>query len=229
MVAREQPITSEQMYLIEDNGFAIFGMKKILMMENAGHGLADFIFSKKGPEFAGKKIVSFCGTGNNGGDAMVASRHLSGYQGAEVIIVLIGDSKNIKTEETIVNWSIIRNMKSIKIIEGNDVLELAKKELSNSNIIIDGIFGTGVKGEIRDPFSTAIDLINDSKAYVVSVDIPSGLNPNDGSFHEKCVKADATVTFHRIKNGLTRNKEYTGELHLEKIGIPIEAEQGVLV
>ena len=106
---------------------------------------------------------------------------------------------------------------------------MAKKELSNSDIIIDGIFGTGVKGEIRKPFSTAIDLINDSKAYVVSVDIPSGLNPNDGSFHEKCVKADATVTFHRIKNGLTRNKEYTGEIHLEKIGIPIEAEQGVLI
>jgi NAD(P)H-hydrate epimerase len=228
MVAREQPISSEQMYRIEDNGFAIFGMKKMLMMENAGHGLADFIFSKKGPEFAGKKIVSFCGTGNNGGDAMVASRHLSGYQGAEITIVLIGDSKNIKTEETTVNWSIIRKMKSIKIIEGNDVLELAKKELSNSNIIIDGIFGTGIKGEIRDPFSSAIDLINDSKAYVVSVDIPSGLNPNDGSLHEKCVKADATVTFHRFKNGLTRNKEYTGELHLEKIGIPIEAEQGVL-
>lgn len=228
MVAREQPISSEQMYRIEDNGFAIFGMKKMLMMENAGHGLADFIFSKKGPEFAGKKIVSFCGTGNNGGDAMVASRHLSGYQGAEITIVLIGDPKNIKTEETTVNWSIIRKMKSIKIIEGNDVLELAKKELSNSNIIIDGIFGTGIKGEIRDPFSSAIDLINDSKAYVVSVDIPSGLNPNDGSFPEKCVKADATVTFHRFKHGLTRNKEYTGELHLEKIGIPIEAEQGVL-
>jgi NAD(P)H-hydrate epimerase len=229
MVAREQPISSEQMYRIEDNGFAIFGMKKMLMMENAGHGLADFIFSKKGPEFAGKKIVSFCGTGNNGGDAMVASRHLSGYQGAEITIVLIGDSKNIKTEETTVNWSIIRKMKSIKIIEGNDVLKLAKKELSNSNIIIDGIFGTGIKGEIRDPFSNAIDLINDSKAYVVSVDIPSGLNPNDGSFQEKCVKADATVTFHRIKNGLTRNKKYTGEIHLEKIGIPLEAEQGVLI
>lgn len=228
MIAREQPITSEQMYRIEDNGSTVFGMKKILMMENAGHGLADFIFSKKGPEFAGKKIVSFCGTGNNGGDAMVASRHLSGYQGAEVIVVLMGDSKNIKTEETTTNWSIIRKMKSVKIIEGNNVLDLAKKELSDSDIIIDGIFGTGIKGKIRDPFSTAIDLINDSKAYVVSVDIPSGLNPNDASFHDKCVKADATVTFHRIKKGLTRNKEYVGEIHLEKIGIPIGAEQGVL-
>lgn len=224
----EQPISSEQMYRIEDNGYSIFGMKKLLMMENAGHGLADFILSEKGPDLNGKKIISFCGTGNNGGDAMVASRHLSGYNGVDVTIVLLGDIKNIKTEETSVNWSIVGKMKSIKILSGTNVLELAKEQVSNSNIIIDGIFGTGIKGKIREPFTSAIDLINNSDTYVVAVDIPSGLDPDDGTFHEKCVKADATVTFHRIKNGLNRKKEYTGKVHLEKIGIPIEAEQGVV-
>jgi NAD(P)H-hydrate epimerase len=227
MTTDEQPITSEQMYSIEDNGYAIFGMKKLLMMENAGHGLADFVVSEKGPNLAGKKIISLCGTGNNGGDAMVASRHLSAQNGIEVTVVLLGDTKNIKTEETTVNWSIIQKMKSIKILTGPRVLELAKK-ISDSDIIIDGIFGTGIKGEIREPFSSAIDLINASNAYVVAVDIPSGLDPNDGIFHEKCVKANATVTFHRIKKGLTAKKDYTGKVHLEKIGIPIEAEQGVV-
>jgi len=224
----EQPISSEQMYSIEDNGYSLFGMKKLLMMENAGHGLADFIVSEKGPSFASKKIISFCGTGNNGGDAMVASRHLSSQNGVEVIIVLLGDVKNMKTEETMVNWSIVQKMKSIRIFIGPDALELVRKIVSESDIIIDGIFGTGIKGEIREPFSSAIELINASKKYVVSVDIPSGLDPNDGSFHEKCVRADATVTFHRIKKGLTMNKEYVGKLHLEKIGIPIEAEQNVI-
>jgi len=74
MALEELPISSEQMYRIEDNGHSIFGMKKLLMMENAGHGLADFILSEQGPHLDGKKIISFCGTGNNGGDAMVASR-----------------------------------------------------------------------------------------------------------------------------------------------------------
>jgi NAD(P)H-hydrate epimerase len=134
----------------------------------------------------------------------------------------------MKTEETMVNWSIVQKMKSIKIFIGPDALELVRKIVSESDIIIDGIFGTGIKGEIREPFSSAIELINASKKYVVSVDIPSGLDPNDGSFHEKCVRADATVTFHRIKKGLTMNKEYVGKLHLEKIGIPIEAEQDVI-
>jgi NAD(P)H-hydrate epimerase len=228
MALEERPISSEQMYRIEENGHSIFGMKKLLMMENAGHGLADFILSEQGPHLDGKKIISFCGTGNNGGDAMVASRHLSGYHGVDVTIALLGDPKNIKTEETMVNWSIVGKMKSIKILTGTNVLELAKSEVSNSNIIIDGIFGTGIKGMIREPYSSAIDLINGSDAYVVAVDIPSGIDPNDGAFHEKCVKADATVTFHRFKNGITGNKEYTGGVHLEKIGIPIEAEQGVI-
>jgi len=97
MDLEERPISSEQMYRIEENGHTIFGMKKLLMMENAGHGLADFILSEKGPHLDGKKIISFCGTGNNGGDAMVASRHLSGYYGVDVMIVLLGDPKNIKT------------------------------------------------------------------------------------------------------------------------------------
>jgi NAD(P)H-hydrate epimerase len=228
MAAEEQPISSEQMYRIEDNGYATFGMRKLLMMENAGHGLADFILIEKGPDLHGKKIISFCGTGNNGGDAMVASRHLSGYHGVDVMIVLLGDTNNIRTEETKLNWSIVGKMKSIKILTGPNVLELAQREVPSSNIIIDGIFGTGIKGKIREPYSSAIDLINNSNAYVVAVDIPSGLDPNDGTFHEKCVRANATVTFHRIKNGLTGNKEYTGEVHLEKIGIPIEAEQGVI-
>jgi NAD(P)H-hydrate epimerase len=228
MTVEEQPITSEQMYRIEDNGHSIFGMKKVLMMENAGHGLADFIVSQKGPRFAGKKIISFCGTGNNGGDAMVASRHLSSQRGAEVTIVLLGDTNNMKTEETLVNWSIVQKMKSIRILTGPNVIDLAKNKVSESDIIVDGIFGTGIKGEIREPFLSAIEIINASNKYVVSVDIPSGMDPNDGTFLEKCVKADATVTFHRIKKGLTVNKEYVGKLHLEKIGIPTEAEQGVV-
>ena len=228
MTTEEQPITSEQMYSIENNGHSIFGMKKLLMMENAGHGVADFILSEKGPSLAGRKIISLCGTGNNGGDAMVASRHLSAQYGIEVTVVLLGDTKNIKTEETTVNWSIIRKMKSIEIFTGSQVLELAKNKISDSDIIIDGIFGTGIKGEIREPFSSAIDLINASNAYVVAVDIPSGLDPNYGTFHQKCVKANATVTFHRIKKGLTAKKDYTGKVHLEKIGIPIEAELGVV-
>ena len=70
-----------------------------------------------------------------------------------------------------------------------------------------------------------LTLLIHQRAYIVSIDVPSGLDPNTGQVHEKCVKADATVTFHRMKRGLLRNKKFTGIIHIECIGIPPEAER----
>ena len=72
-----QAITSEQMYKIEDNGHRLFGMKRLLMMENAGHGTADFLLRRFDAGLKRKKIVAVCGSGNNGGDTFVACRHLA--------------------------------------------------------------------------------------------------------------------------------------------------------
>ena len=93
---------------------------------------------------------------------------------------------------------------------------------------MDAIFGTGIKGEIREPYASAIDAINKSRAFVLAVDVPSGFDPNTGQIHEKCVKANATVTFHRLKVGLPKGKKYTGPVHVERIGIPPEAESGMV-
>lgn len=224
MSSQTDPITSEQMYKIEDNGSTLLGLPKSFMMENAGHGLADYIISHFGTDLSDRKIVSFCGTGNNGGDALVASRHISGYGGAEITVVMLGDREKIKTEESLTNWRIIEKIKSVLVIQ--DLNQLPK--LSSNDIIIDGIFGTGINGDIKEPYSTAIEFINSSDAYVISVDIPSGLDPDNGTIRDKCVKADATITFHRIKKGLLNKNDVTGNIILEKIGIPIEAEYGVL-
>ena len=105
---------------------------------------------------------------------------------------------------------------------------IIKKHILNADIIIDGIFGTGIKGDIQDPHLSVIKLINHSKSYIVSVDIPSGLNPNNGEISIDCVRANTTITFHRIKTGLLNNRKYTGNLILKKIGIPIEAEEGIV-
>ncbi|MGZ8890095.1 MAG: NAD(P)H-hydrate epimerase, partial [Nitrososphaeraceae archaeon] len=70
--------------------------------------------------------------------------------------------------------------------------------------------------------------VNKSKSYIVSVDIPSGLDPNNGKITADCVRANTTITFHRIKIGLLNNRKYTGNLILKKIGIPIEAERGIV-
>ena len=224
----EQAISSDQMYAIEDKAHNLIGMKRVYMMENAGHGVADFIIIRFKGKLRGKQIVAICGTGNNGGDGFVASRHLSYYYGARVRVVLLGVPTDLRTEEARINWDIIQKMDSIETMFGYQINDEIKKSIENADVIIDGIFGTGIRGKIREPHASAIELVNRSKAYIVSVDVPSGVDPNNGMVHDKSIKAHTTVTFHRIKIGLLNNKKYTGFIHVEKIGIPHESERGVV-
>ena len=225
----EIAISSNQMYEIENMGHSKFGMKKVLMMENAGFGVADFIIKKfKNKPISKLKILAICGSGNNGGDAMVTARHLT-CSSINLKVIFLGDRSSIKTEEALTNFEIISKMnKTIELIMGSKVDTNVKKQILNADIIIDGIFGTGIKGEIQDPHLSVIKLINKSKAYIVAVDIPSGLNPNTGEVTSNVIRANTTITFHRIKLGLLTNKKYTGNLILKKIGIPIEAEDGII-
>jgi NAD(P)H-hydrate epimerase len=227
--SKEIVISSDQMYEIENVGEKKFGMKKVIMMENAGFGISDFIIKRfKNKGISKLKILAICGTGNNGGDAMVAARHLVCLD-INLKVILLGDPSSIKTDEALTNFQIIAKMnRTIKFINLNDFDNKTKKEILNADIIIDGIFGTGIKGDIHDPHLSAIKLINKSKAFIISVDIPSGLNPNNGEIVSDCIRADTTITFHRIKRGLLNKKKYTGNLILKKIGIPIEVEEGII-
>lgn len=225
----EIAISSNQMYEIENIGHTKFGMKKVLMMENAGFGVADFIIKKfKNKSISKLKILAICGSGNNGGDAMVTARHLTS-SGINLKVIFLGDPSLIKTEEALTNFEIISKMnKTIELIVSSKVDTKIKKQILNADIIIDGIFGTGIKGEIQDPHLSVIKLINKSKSYIIAVDIPSGLNPNNGEVTSNGIRANTTITFHRIKLGLLNNRKYTGNLILKKIGIPIEAEEGIV-
>ena len=96
------------------------------------------------------------------------------------------------------------------------------------DIIIDGILGTGISGKIREPQSSAITFINKSNAFKLAVDVPSGIDPDTGNKNSPHVIANITITFHRMKVGMPEAKDVCGEIFVEKIGIPPEAEIGVL-
>ena len=215
------------MYEIEDRGHKVLGMLRVYMMENAGHGISDFIVQKFKGRLKGKNIVVVCGTGNNGGDGLVASRHLTNYH-CNVTTILLGSPEGIKTEEANIMWGIIKRMNSIEIILCDVVDKKIKDKISRADIIVDGIFGTGMKRDgIKKPHSSMIEMINESNAYIVAVDIPSGLDPTSGKIHDKCIEADTTVTFHRMKKGLQKKNKYTGKIYIENIGIPFEIEAGI--
>lgn len=234
-----EPISSDQMYQIENKGESEYSMNKILMMENAGSRIADFLVCEFGDKILDKDIVAVCGKGNNGGDALVAMRHLSGYILSKGIsdkrfslsVNLLCRPNELKTSEVISNWTITKKIRSINVLtlESNTLAEIQEK-IRKADIILDGIFGTGIKGNINEPYSSIIDCINSRKnnAYILAVDIPSGLNPDTGEIKDNIISADATVTFHRLKHGHVKGASMVGKIVVKKIGIPFETEEGVV-
>jgi len=210
------------MMQIEENGHQM-GLLRKLMMENAGAGATKRLVEKFG-DIKSKNFLVYAGLGNNGGDGLVIARHLAGY-GANVTVFLLGEPDNIRSEECSWNWSLLEKMESIKLLTGGNLEHLNNLEF---DIIIDGILGTGISGEIREPQASAITFINKSNAFKLAVDVPSGVDPDTGNKNSPHVIADITVTFHRMKVGMPKAKDVCGEIFVEKIGIPPEAEIGVL-
>ena len=213
-------ISVDDMYKIENKGHDMGFLKKF-MMENAGAAAVRRLVEKTGA-VGSKNIVIFVGLGNNGGDGMVMARHLAGH-GAKVTVILLGTSDKIKTEESSWNWSILEKMPSIKLL-GNNSIDFDFK----SDILVDAILGTGITGEIREPYASAINYINETDCYKFAVDTPSGLDPQTGETANIYTKCDMTVTFHKMKQGIPKRKDLTGQVFVEKIGIPPEAEDGIL-
>ena len=213
-------ISVDQMYQIENKGHDMGFLKKF-MMENAGAAAVRRLVEKTG-SVDSKNIVIFVGLGNNGGDGLVMARHLAGHS-ANVTVMLLGTPDKIKTEESNWNWSILEKMPSVKLISGDSI-----NFDFTPDILVDAILGTGITGEIREPYASAINYINESKCYKFAVDVPSGLDPQTGDTANIFTKCDMTVTFHKMKQGIPKRKDLTGKLFAEKIGIPPEAEDGIL-
>ena len=208
------------MMQIEENGHQMGFLRKF-MMENAGASAAKRL-DQKFENIDSKNILIFAGLGNNGGDAFVIARHLAGH-GSKVTVVLLGFPEKIKTEEGRWNWELLEKMNSIKLITG----EKTSFDF-NADIIVDGILGTGISGDIREPYASAMKFVNDSNAFKLAVDVPSGLDPDTGNTSNVFVSVDVTVTFHKMKIGMPKRKDLCGLIYVEKIGIPPEAEEGVL-
>ena len=234
-------ITIKQMMQIEENGDAM-GFSRKFMMENAGAAVAKRIIDYWQLDtplgiHQGKihDVLVVAGLGNNGGDSLVIARHLAGY-GLHPTVLLLGRPEHIKTEECLWNWNLLTKINSVSTIDDEDFTTFQEFEngysRNNYDIIIDGILGTGISGKIREPQASAITFINESNvtkdAQIVSVDVPSGLNADTGETNQVCVEADMTYTFHRMKVGMQKRTDVCGQIYVEKIGIPPEAEIGVL-
>lgn len=213
-----QAILAEEMAAIEWNA-EFLGVSRLLMMENAGRAVAREILKrhKQLPS-----IAIFAGLGGNGGDGFATARHLAPHCRALHLIVL-GDPSTIQNIPAAKNWDIVNKLRhSITIQIIRDTSEFPK---INANVIVDALLGTGIRGPPQKPVIKTLQLMNQMEGFKVAIDIPTGIHPNTGkptikdAFHP-----DLTVTFHRPKTGLVRNKENVGKLVIANVGIPPEAE-----
>ncbi|MCP4264631.1 MAG: NAD(P)H-hydrate epimerase [Candidatus Brocadiaceae bacterium] len=195
----------------------------IILMENAGRNVVEEIL-KMLPGTNKAKVAIFCGKGNNGGDGFVIARHLYNKD-IDISVYLTTKISNALTgSDASTNLKILLNMNiEIKELQAGDINEI-EKELHGCNLIVDSIFGTGLSGEIREPARSLIVNINESNIPVVSVDIPSGLDCDDGTVHGTAVEATKTVTFVAAKTGFFKKygREHTGELIVSDISVPRE-------
>lgn len=185
-------ISSNDMRIVE----AKSDIPRLSLMENAGRAVYQAIKQRFG--LTDKKILVVCYHGNNGGDGFVAARYLSDE--AETDVLFIGDESKLK-KEALANFKKIERNEKIQFLVDDEV------DFGEYDFIIDAILGIGVQGRLSKEISAIIDDINTSKAYKISVDIPTGLDPDTGIVADKCINADLIVTFHDMKKGLEKLKD----------------------
>jgi ADP-dependent NAD(P)H-hydrate dehydratase / NAD(P)H-hydrate epimerase len=177
-------------------------------------------------------IVFLCGPGNNGGDGLVAARRLAAA-GASVVVALIAPENRPATPDAARNWDRLLRRRDVRVVHApvaRDVSILGQG-MAKAAIVVDALLGTGVRGELREPIRSAVELIARARGEMVpvlAVDTPTAVDLSSGEPSDPVVKADLTITFHRPKTGLrTRTgAALAGRVLVAPIGIPAEADRG---
>ncbi|MCL4371779.1 NAD(P)H-hydrate dehydratase [Candidatus Marsarchaeota archaeon] len=205
----------EDSYAIRANGQAM-GMDEKMMVENAGSKIADYIRRRQ----KGKRVLFACGVGGKGAISMSIARHLMNF--AEVSVALIGDASSMHNESAKFNFKTLDGILDIKEISQDNISDL-RKMLSNSDAVVDGILGVGMRGRLSGLVSQAIKAINESGKYVMSIDVPSGINADTGMKNIQAVEPDLLFVVNKMKAYL-KSAGQSYEISVVDIGLPITAE-----
>jgi NAD(P)H-hydrate epimerase len=199
------------------------GIPGVVLMENAGRSCAELIVEKLSHKKK-PKVCIFCGTGNNGGDGFVAARHLrNSPRQIQVVVVICGQREKISGDAK-TNLDILEKLgQPVEVLDINnpEIGRQVRDFAGDAGLIVDGLFGTGLKGEVSEPYQRLIEEINAQNTGVLAIDIPSGLDCDTGVPLGAAIKADWTVTFVALKKGFLAKEavNYTGEIFIASIGV----------
>lgn len=230
-------MTRDEVRAFDSWAINTLGILGVVLMENAGRSCAELIKEKLAdvaqpkacpPNYIGRRVCIFCGTGNNGGDGYVIARHLLNA-GFAVTVVICGDRNKIKGDAKI-NLDILERMgQSIELLDiaDGDISERIGTFTDGADIILDALFGTGLSGQLSDEYKRLIESINAQGRPILAVDIPSGLDCDTSEPLGAAIRAKWTVTFVAMKKGFTISdsaNQYTGEIFVASIGVEPDAK-----
>ena len=211
---------AEEMREMDKKAQETYGLSTAVLMENAGHRTAEAVTELLG-KAAGRSVVVLAGSGNNGGDAFAAARHLAIAE-ARVKIFLVGNPAHLSPAAA-------QNRDTDKAM-GLEIFELDSDRawdrltvaLRFAAVIVDGVLGTGFSGELRKPVLRLIELVNGLGKPVVSIDIPSGVEADTGAVTSVAMRAAVTLTLGLPKPGqfIAPGASYVGRLLVDDIGLP---------
>ncbi|MFQ5508168.1 MAG: NAD(P)H-hydrate dehydratase [Leptospirillia bacterium] len=211
--------TAAQMQALDRETIDTVGIPGAVLMEHAGTLTARAIRERYG-DLTGRRVLVLCGKGNNGGDGFVIARHLSAA-GASVMTFLAGHPADLKGDARV-------NMEAFAALGGSIHPEsdigsrLLINALTEAELIVDALFGTGLNQPLRPPASDWVQAVGNTSVPVVAVDIPSGIHADTGEAMGAAIHADLTVTYGLPKRGhfCGAGVDHSGHLVVADIGIP---------
>jgi NAD(P)H-hydrate epimerase len=205
-------VTAEEMRKIDDMTIREFHMDVLMLMENAGRATATLAMRMLQGKTLGRRVACLVGGGNNGGDGMVAARHLANW-GADVEVIAGTTKDRMKGAP----------FRQLEILEKMGILILSTDyDLTDYDLLVDGLIGYGLEGNPRDRIATIIKDANASGRPTLAIDVPSGMNATTGESYDPSIKATATLTLALPKTGFLAPGAlpYVGDLYVADISIP---------
>lgn len=218
-------LTPNQMRKIDSIAINEFSITGSILMENAAANSSikiKYLFQKNG--IINPEVSIFCGSGNNGGDGFALARHLLNF--CSVKIYWIGDESKM-SEETKQNFNICQKL-GIGMIHLNNVKDCNFIDLK-SDCVIDALIGVGGSENVRGIALDLLKILSNFKGLKIAIDVPTGLNSENGMASEFAFKADYTITMFAPKTGMLLNKgfDYCGKILIANLGVPISLSEGI--
>lgn len=216
-------VTAKEMKALDVKAQNDYAMPGILLMDNAAQAVAEAVHEAL-TALEGERVVIFCGGGNNGGDGLGAARWLQSY-GVSVRAFVVGAALDAVQGDAAMELAMFTKAGGrVEALSTEDDWVLAELAASKADVLVDALLGTGFHGELEGDVLRACELLNKSEKYILAVDVPTGVNADNGAVSENAVRADHTVTMALVKTGLLLypGREYCGDIELADISMPVK-------